>query len=190
MSRSICINTLWNFDCTGKELKPSQVSIDLGLEPSLVRNTGETRSRNLRAQQAMWAFDGYSAEHDCEMWDSLEEGLVFVLSKLWPARDKIKKYISTYDAVWWCGHYQSSFDGGPILSPSILKAVGEFGVELFIDNYFNSEDERNPRKNKDTQMMLSWGATYGLWLFSRCDILESVTAAPHRLALRPSMKNA
>jgi hypothetical protein len=46
--------------------------------------------------------------------------------------------------ILWCGHFQSSFDGGPTLSPELLKQLGEFEVELFIDNYFSEERSDTP----------------------------------------------
>ena len=35
----------------------------------------------------------------------------------------------------WCGHFSSSFDGGPRLSEKILKALGDLGLPLWIDTY-------------------------------------------------------
>lgn len=124
----------------GEQLVPSVVSADLGLEPSLVRQTGEKRSQATNWQEALWAFDGLATDQNW-MWDSLEDGLTFVLDKLAPVTDKLKNYQSKYKLVWWCAHFQSSFDGGPLLSSSLLKRLGDFGVELYIDNYFSSDEE-------------------------------------------------
>jgi hypothetical protein len=60
-----------------------------------------------------------------------------VLESLWPHRDKIAKYAATSKLVWWCGHFQSSFDGGPTLSLALLRKLGEFGADLHIDNYLS-----------------------------------------------------
>ena len=46
-----------------------------------------------------------------------------------------------FEGLWWCGHFQDSFDGGPTLSAHILGVVASFGCSLFIDNYFSSEDD-------------------------------------------------
>jgi hypothetical protein len=35
----------------------------------------------------------------------------------------------------WCGHFSSSFGGGPTLSPQILRVLADFGVELILDTY-------------------------------------------------------
>lgn len=48
-----------------------------------------------------------------------------------------------FDAVWWCGHFQSSFDGGPELPAELLTEIGSYGIPLYIDNYFNEPDEES-----------------------------------------------
>jgi hypothetical protein len=50
-------------------------------------------------------------------WESLELGLQYLLGKLLPKMELIRSYISKYDVFWWCGHFQSSFDGGPTMAP-------------------------------------------------------------------------
>jgi len=59
-----------------------------------------------------------------------------------PLRSEIDNYKQKYDAVWWCGHFQSSFDGGPMLTAELMGRLADFGVDLYIDNYFA---ESNPR---------------------------------------------
>ena len=92
----------------------------------------------------MWGYNG-SDRGDID-WESLEEGLNFVLDKLWPYREAIIGYKSTAELVWWCGHFQTGFDGGPRLTPPMLRRLGEFGADLFIDNYFSMPDEQHPAK--------------------------------------------
>jgi hypothetical protein len=82
----------------------------------------------------MWAYDGADARGPLE-WESLEEGLRFVLDRLWPHREVLAKYKVSYELIWWCGHFQTSFDGGPRLTSSLLVKLGELGADLFIDNY-------------------------------------------------------
>jgi hypothetical protein len=91
----------------------------------------------------MWAFDGAEGSN---YWESLEDGLCFVLDKLWPLREIIAKYKSSGRLIWWCGNFQSSFDGGPTLSAGLLGRLGEFGAELFIDNYFSEGEEEEQHK--------------------------------------------
>ena len=120
-------------------LDPSVISHELGIKPCQVRAQGLRRSDG-KAIGGMWAYNGEDDTKHGTEWSSLEEGLVFVLNKLWPLREIIAGYASNAKLVWWCGNFQSSFDGGPTLSPRLLGRLGEFGAELFIDNYFSGRD--------------------------------------------------
>jgi hypothetical protein len=120
---------------SGTELVPGTITQALGLEPSLVRQVGERRGEGKVWDQALWGYNGFSADTS-KSWASLEDGLTFLLDRLEPVRSEIEKYIQKYDAVWWCGHLQSSFDGGPTLSAKLMRRLADFGVELYIDSYF------------------------------------------------------
>ena len=127
---------------TGAELVPATITQALGLEPSLVRQVGERRSEEKAWHQAVWAYNGFSADTP-KSWVSLEDGLTFLLDRLEPVRSEIDKYKRKYDAVWWCGHFQSSFDGGPTLSVNVMRRLADFGVDLYVDNYFADSNSRN-----------------------------------------------
>jgi hypothetical protein len=122
------------FRLSGAELVPATITKALGLEPSLVRQVGERRGSGVW-DQALWAYNGFPAGTP-KSWASLEEGLTFLLDRLEPLRSEIDKYKGTYSLIFWCGHFQSSFDGGPTLSAKLLRRMGDFGVNLYIDNYF------------------------------------------------------
>ena len=70
--------------------------------------------------------------------DSLETALTFVLDQLRPVQDQIPAYKRRAHLVWWCGHFQSSLNGGYILSAALLGKLSDFGVELTVDNYFSN----------------------------------------------------
>jgi uncharacterized protein DUF4279 len=70
-------------------------------------------------------------------WDSLEAGLAALLSILFHHAKMIQEYRNKYRVSICCGHFSSSFDGGPSLSAEILKSLGDFGVPLWIDTYFS-----------------------------------------------------
>lgn len=129
------------FRIVGKDLVPSNITRDLHLKPSLTRKTGQ-KLGSIEIRESLWAFNGYIND-EAKIWDSLNDGLIYVLEKLLPVKTKIDAYKGKYNLVLWCGHFQSSFDGGPLLSPYALKLLGEFGVELFIDNYFSDESDCN-----------------------------------------------
>jgi hypothetical protein len=126
----------------GKDLDPDEVTRRLGLEPNQVRRVGERRSANQVWQESLWSYDGRMAAAEAATeWTSLEDGLRHVIEKLLSKKEFIKGYGRTCEAIWWCGHFQSGFDGGPTLSASVLKLLGDFGIPLFIDNYFREELE-------------------------------------------------
>lgn len=109
------------------------------LEPSgsLTRLAASSSSRSRRP---FWAYNGQGEEGFLLDWRSLEDGLTFLARRLAPLRSTVVDLSQTFDGIWWCGHFQSSFDGGPTLSPKILAEVASFGLPLFIDNYFAAEE--------------------------------------------------
>jgi len=122
------------FRIWGDTLDAEAVSRDLGLQPCQTRTAGASRFPG-RIDRGMWAYNGPSGSPT--EWTSLEEGLRHLSQHLWPHREKLAKYAASSELVWWCGHFQSSLDGGPTLSPELLKRLGEFGAVLYIDNYFS-----------------------------------------------------
>jgi hypothetical protein len=115
-------------------LDAEAVSRELGLQACQKQTAGATRFQG-RIDRGMWAYNGPPGSPT--EWTSLEDGLQHVIRHLWPHREKLSKYAATSELVWWCGHFQSSFDGGPTLSSELLKRLGEFGAVLYIDNYFS-----------------------------------------------------
>jgi Domain of unknown function (DUF4279) len=125
---------------SGKDLDPGDVTHRLGLEPNQVRIAGERRSVNQVWDESLWSYDGGAASAESAgEWTSLEEGLRYILERLWSKKELIQEYVKSHEVVWWCGHFQSGFDGGPTLSASLLKLLGDLGVPLFIDNYFRED---------------------------------------------------
>lgn len=124
----------------GQDLDPDEATLRLGVEPSQIRRKGERLSDRCRPwDENMWAFEVFPPGQDS--WQSLEEGLSSLLSIVGPIRDKILAYAAANEICIWCGHFTSSFDGGPILSPRLLKSLGDFGVQLILDTYCDRESE-------------------------------------------------
>lgn len=143
----------------GKKLVPAEVTKDLGLHPSFVRHVGDKASVGVH-EMAIWGYNGfrevkhrkregplykdgyygYNGFTEVKHWKSLEKGLLFVMQKLRPLLPKIHQYKSRHAAIWWCGHFQTEFCGGPTLSPATLKLLAEFEVELFINNFISRDD--------------------------------------------------
>ena len=131
------------FRLSGKSLDPHEVTRRLGLEPSQIRVAGEKRGTNKAWDESLWAFDGNPEPRGtAKEWTSLEEGLSVVLNKLAPKKALIQSYVDDgVESIWWCGHFQSAFDGGPTLSASLLRQLADFGFPLFIDNYFSESPQ-------------------------------------------------
>jgi hypothetical protein len=117
----------------GETLVPDSITGDTGLQPSGIRAAGSKRGEKTR-RHSMWGYDA-GVTND---WESLEAGLSYLLDRLEPHRDVFAKYGESHDVVWWCGHFQRSFDGGPELSASLLQRLAKFGARVYIDNYFTS----------------------------------------------------
>jgi hypothetical protein len=124
---------------SGSDLDPALITEEFGLRPSMVRHAGEVIGSK-RAAIAVWGYNG-SQSDSVPIWQSLEEGLTFVLSKVSHIKPQLEQYRKNFEVFWWCGHFQSSFDGGPTLSASLLKELGEFGAAVFIDTYRPEEGE-------------------------------------------------
>lgn len=117
----------------GKKLDPAIVTRETGLKPCQTRVAGSVYAGRTY-DDAMWAYDGGKA-FDFEF---LEDGIAFVLDSLGAAADIISQYSNEHLVIWWCGHVQQSFDGGPRLSAKILQRMAALGAELYIDNYFST----------------------------------------------------
>ena len=117
----------------------SNITQELGLEPSRCKEKGKQDVRG-PLEKGIWEFDG--SEGDVT-WESLEDGLTFVLDKLWDHREVIAKYKRVAEIFWWCGSFQSSFDGGPSFSPELMCRLGEFGAKLYLETHFVSVDEED-----------------------------------------------
>jgi hypothetical protein len=109
------------------------VTRELGLAPTQTRKVGEHRSADEVWDEALWELEVFPKGRSD--WDSLEEGLAALLKIFAPQTTALQEYSKKHDVFIWCGHFSSSFDGGPHLSGEILRALGEFGVPVWFDTY-------------------------------------------------------
>jgi hypothetical protein len=117
----------------GESLSPEQVTLELGLEPSLVRHKGDRRGTSVFAK-SMWAFSGREPRRD---WPSLEDGLRRLLDELAPMRSVMEPYFQTCSVYWWCGNFQSEFGSSIELSPELFKLLATFGAPVQLSSYFS-----------------------------------------------------
>ena len=122
----------------GTDLDVAEVSATLRLKPTQTRLIGQPRSAKSVWPESMWEYEVRPGK-DKVVWDSLEDGLRKVLSAFASRKRALRKYQRRFKVFLWCGHFSSSFGGGPILSPVILKALGDLGVELVLETYFSDE---------------------------------------------------
>jgi hypothetical protein len=125
---------------SGDQLEPTEISARLNLQSShefsQIQNQSSTRKK-----QPYWAYDGKGEIGYQDEWESLEDGFEFLLGNLTTRKSKIIALANQFNGIWWCAHFQSSFDGGPTLSPKLLTELGSYGIPLNIDNYFFSEQD-------------------------------------------------
>jgi hypothetical protein len=122
----------------GEDLNPDAVSAMLDLQPTQSWRKGEVRTTR-PAVVSGWEFEVHP-NAETRYWDDLEQGLNAALDVLESKRDVVSQLQAGYAVVWWIGHFQSCFDGGPAFSPQLLRRLADFGVELGIDNYFSGQE--------------------------------------------------
>lgn len=128
------------------DLDLNAITENLGITATNTRKRGEAKSASRVFTESMWGYSVYPKDSHQD-WDSLEDALESLLSILMPLKDKIREYVQKYNVVVWCGHFTSSFDGGPTFSAGVLKKLGDLGVELSLDTYCSS-DEGQPRTGR------------------------------------------
>lgn len=120
------------------DIIPDEVTRRLGLEPNHTRSIGDVL-HGRKCEEALWSYSGAPEGVFVEEWDNLENGLLHLINKIWSKKYLIDHYMNNYKTVWWCSHFQSSFDGGPWLSQDLLTALADFGSPIYIDNYFSDD---------------------------------------------------
>jgi len=80
-------------------LDRAEITRELGLQPRQVRLEGDPvpGSTRGRLHKGMWAYDGGDERI---YWQSLSDGLTFILDKLWPHREAIAKYRARGRLIW------------------------------------------------------------------------------------------
>jgi hypothetical protein len=109
------------------------------MEPTQVRIKGQARPGGKSVwDESMWEYEPTPSGGDRE-WRTLEEGLRAVISLFASRQQLLRDYQQRFRVFVFCGHFTSSFNGGPTFAPSLLKELGDFGVELFLDTYCSGE---------------------------------------------------
>ena len=123
---------------SGKDLDISKITTALRLQPTNTRLKGEKLGQLKALKESMWGFDVRPVRGKQE-WESLETALNAALGRFRPKKLLLRKLAHRYDVYLWCGHFTSSFDGGPRLSPKLLRGLADLGVELVLDTYCSGD---------------------------------------------------
>ncbi|MBZ5642453.1 MAG: DUF4279 domain-containing protein [Acidobacteriia bacterium] len=124
---------------SGTDLDLAEVSDALRLEPTQTRVIGQPRdSSTFVWPESMWEYEVRPGESKA-FWDSLEDGLQTLIAAFSSRKRELWDYKQRYKVFLWCGDFSSSFGGGPTLSPQVLKALADFGVELMLETYASDE---------------------------------------------------
>lgn len=125
----------------GTDLDLAEVSDRLKLKPTQTRVKGQPRSSSDDVwRESVWEYEVRPGDGKPD-WDSLEDGLQTVISAFASREGELRNFQQRYKVFLWCGHFSSSFDGGPTLPPQILKALADFGVELILDSYSSCDPD-------------------------------------------------
>ncbi|MCW5319858.1 DUF4279 domain-containing protein [Verminephrobacter aporrectodeae subsp. tuberculatae] len=119
--------------------EPSEISDRLNLKPSNSFSKKQNQKMK-RPRRPYWGYSGRGEAGYLRKWESLGDGLKFLLEILRSRKSEIIAIGHQFDGHWWCGHFQSSFNGGPTLSPQLLAEVGSYEMPLCIDDYHVSEE--------------------------------------------------
>lgn len=125
---------------SGVKLDPAEITTRLSLLPTQIRIAGQPRPGGKSIwDESMWEYEVWPESRT--PWSSLEEGLTAILAVFQPHAEVLRQYQKRFHVFLWCGHFSSGFGGGPTFSSSLLKQLGDFGVELCLETY-SSDDSK------------------------------------------------
>ena len=140
----------------GDMLDPAEITERLNLQPSSTCQSygcgvGSRKvtpciscGAGRRKGKPFWGYDGHDANGYQFKWQSLDEGIAFLLGQIDPIRAKVIELSPNHDSYLWCGHFMSCFCSEPSLSPESLNKIASYGFALFLDNYFHYPRYESP----------------------------------------------
>ena len=114
------------------------LSEELGLPGHVLPYRGGRHAPATPAPMLTWDYSIQPSAPNLN-WESLQEPLEALLNVILPVRDRILLIAQTLERIWWCGHFQSSFDGGPQLTANLLERLSSFKLPLFLDCYHSDD---------------------------------------------------
>jgi hypothetical protein len=121
----------------GEILDRGRITKLLGVEPTMFQMIGDRKGAAARFSKSLWAYAGNLDDSgQIREWACVGDGVKHIMANI--SRKGLGEVVKENNAIWWCGHFQSSFDGGPEFSVAFLRTLAEIGVPIFIDNYFEA----------------------------------------------------
>jgi hypothetical protein len=119
----------------GRTLDPAAVTRETGLHPCRAWLAGCRLDAQVQ-EEGLWAFDGEGPRR----WDSLEDGLAYLLDRVEPFSSIFNRYRAAQHTVaWWCGHSHDRLDSGRWLSGRLLARLAAFRADLFIESHADDD---------------------------------------------------
>ena len=133
----------------GDALASAEVTQALGLEPDRALDKGQVRSprvdprtgKPLVQRTGVWSISSKRLTTT-----SNQRHLSFLLDKLEPSADALRDVMARQglEADFFCYWESASGDGGPVLSPGVLRRIAELGASLGYDFYGPCRDDDQP----------------------------------------------
>jgi hypothetical protein len=122
------------------ELDADEISGLLKLRPSTFFRKGELLSNKTQSRRDCSSFSvHFDPPHGGE-WDSLEDGLSFMLDCIGPLQNELLQLGERFSCEAYCGHFGSGFGGGPSISPKTLQRLSSLGLGITIKAYWGSSE--------------------------------------------------
>jgi len=124
-------------DISGDDLDEAEISAMLGMKSSVFSKKGEPLApqSNKKHSTSTWSYH-FDPPVGKPVWPSLEDGLICMLTRLFPLKEVLLELKKRYSMVAYCGHFGSGFGGGPSIRPETLGALSQLGLTLTIKTYW------------------------------------------------------
>ncbi|KXU95246.1 hypothetical protein AB839_13210 [Stenotrophomonas sp. DDT-1] len=131
----------------GDDLNPAEITALLGANPTAAHHKGQQLTGNQPdavriARTGSWQLDAERREPE-----DLEAQIFEILDQL-TGDLAVWQSLARFRPDLFCGLFMGSSNDGVSLSPRVLLALGERGIELGLDIYEADEEVRNAQRQK------------------------------------------
>lgn len=140
-----CAQTHVSFRIIGDMLDPDIITARLGLVPDTAGRKGQVRAVNPRTGRKYYYRTGIWIISTAGKLDStsLERHLSYLLDILKPVKPELDRLLDEFSLrtdffAFWVSRYGQ---GGPILSPEIMRRMADLPIPFGLDIYFGNDTE-------------------------------------------------